>query len=51
MVDTCKSPLFLDYRDKAIILFLLDTGVRAREFLKINHDDINLMDGSVDIHL
>jgi site-specific recombinase XerD len=49
MVETCRSHLFLDYRDKAILLFLLDTGVRAREFLKINLDDINLMDGSVNV--
>jgi integrase/recombinase XerC len=49
MVNTCKSTSFLDFRDKAILLFSLDTGVRAREFLKINLDDINLMDGSVNV--
>jgi integrase/recombinase XerD len=49
MVDTCKTTDFLDYRDKAILLFLLDTGVRARELLRINLEDINLMDGSVTI--
>jgi integrase/recombinase XerD len=47
MVKTCKSNRFIDYRDKAALLFLLDTGVRARELLKINLDNINLMDGSV----
>jgi site-specific recombinase XerD len=47
MVGTCKSKTVLDYRDKAILLFLLDTGVRARELLNMNLSDINLMDGSI----
>ena len=47
LVDTCKMTTFLDYRDRALLLFLLDTGVRAREILKINLEDINLVDGSV----
>jgi site-specific recombinase XerD len=47
MVDTCKNNRFIDYRDRAILYFLLDTGVRARELLKISLDNINLMDGPV----
>lgn len=49
LVDVCKSGGFLDLRDKAILLFLLDTGVRAREALKVNLDDISPMSGEVTI--
>jgi integrase/recombinase XerD len=47
MVDTCKPNTILDFRDKAILLFLLDTGVRANELLNMNLADINLMNGSI----
>jgi integrase/recombinase XerD len=36
-----------DERDKAVFLFLLDTGVRANELCSINLEDMNLGDGSV----
>ena len=38
-----------DLRDKAALLFLLDTGVRLAEFLALNRDDINLVTGAVQI--
>jgi integrase/recombinase XerD len=46
MIDTCNASEFLFSRDKAILLFLLDTGDRARELLKLNANDINLIEGS-----
>lgn len=36
-------------RDKAIILFLLDTGCRAQEMLDLNVGDVSLSNGSVNI--
>ncbi len=46
MIDTCKDDL-LGRRDKAIMLFLLDTGVRARQLLSISLADVNPMTGEV----
>ncbi len=37
---------FAGVRDKAIILVLLDTGARAREFLELNLEDIDVAAGS-----
>jgi site-specific recombinase XerD len=37
-------------RDKAIILSLLDTGARAREFLALNLDDVDAVNGAVILH-
>ena len=37
-------------RDRAIILLLLDTGLRAFELLKLNQDDINLDTGVIQVH-
>lgn len=34
-------------RDKAILLVLLDTGMRAAELLDLNADDVNLITGAV----
>lgn len=36
-------------RDKAILLFLLDTGCRASEFIGLNGGDVNLKDGTARI--
>jgi len=38
-----------DMRDKAILLFLLDTGVRARELIQINVADVNFITGTIRI--
>ena len=45
MVKTCKAGNFLDERDKAILLALLDSGARAREFLAVNLDDRDSISG------
>jgi site-specific recombinase XerC len=50
MVNTCKANSFLDYRDKALIMFLLVTGARAREVLQIDVQDIDLVSGAINIH-
>jgi integrase/recombinase XerD len=46
MLDTCGSS-FLGTRNRAILLFLLDTGLRARELLSINLEDVNLVTGNI----
>jgi integrase/recombinase XerD len=50
MANSCDGS-FLGRRDKAILLCLLDTGLRAREFLYLNLDDIDLVTGSVLVRL
>jgi site-specific recombinase XerD len=50
LLKTCKTNSFLDYRDRALIMFLLDTGARAREVLGINIQDTNLITGEILIH-
>jgi len=47
MLETCESDTFLGVRDKAILLFLLDTGVRAGEMLSINLEDANQAKGEI----
>ena len=46
MLETCDAT-FLGKRNRAILLFLLDTGLRARELLSIDLEDINLITGNV----
>ena len=46
MLKTCESN-YAGTRDKAMILGLLDTGARAKEFLNFNLDDIELATGSI----
>lgn len=47
MVDACNRSSFTGYRDRAILLFLLDSGVRAGECLSLNVSDINIITGEV----
>lgn len=47
MVDTCKEGAFTDVRDKALLLFLLDTGMRVSECLDLNLEDIDLIAGEI----
>lgn len=44
VLDACTT-----YRDKAICLMLLDTGLRASELITLNYEDINMKDGSVQV--
>ena len=50
LVDTCTGGLFLDIRDKAIFLFLLDTGARAREFTALDLANLDTITGEITIH-
>lgn len=47
LLKHCKANTFTGDRDKAILLFLLDTGVRAGELLSLNISDVNQATGEV----
>lgn len=47
MLDTCTGKSFSALRDKAIILTLLDTGLRAAELLDLNQADVDTIRGDV----
>ena len=47
LIETCKPGSFLDFRDKALLLFLLDTGARAWELLRIDLENVNPITGAV----
>jgi site-specific recombinase XerD len=46
LLKTCQGN-YSGTRDKAMMLGLLDTGARAKEFLNINLDDVDLATGAV----
>jgi len=46
LLKTCESN-YSGVRDKAMMLGLLDTGARAKEFLNINLEDVELATGSI----
>jgi len=48
MLETCGEN-FTGVRDRALLLCLLDTGARAREFLGLNVGDVDFISGAVDI--
>lgn len=45
LLDTCKRGKFTDERDRAILLFLLDSGVRAGELLALDKMDVDVLTG------
>lgn len=49
MVATCAGRSFADLRDKAIILTLLDSGLRAAELLNLDQADVNLILGELSV--
>ena len=46
MIKSCGKDFF-GLRDKAILLTLLDTGVRAQEFINLNQTDLNNVTGEI----
>jgi len=49
MIQSGACTGLIDARDKAALLFLLDTGVRLAEFLALNREDVNMITGTVQI--
>ena len=47
LIKTCRRGTFTGDRDAAIMLVLLDTGVRASELLDTNLEDVNQVRGDV----
>ncbi|MHB0859329.1 MAG: tyrosine-type recombinase/integrase [Anaerolineae bacterium] len=47
MLATCTHRCLADDRDRALLLFLLDTGCRRAEVLALNLGDVDLGSGSV----
>lgn len=51
LIKTCQAGTLIGARDKSIILFLLDSGVRAGELLAIDLADLDLVTGGVMIRM
>lgn len=47
LFTTCQRGTFRGDRDRAVFLFLLDTGVRAKEFDSLDLEDVDLASGAV----
>ncbi len=47
MLETCDAGSVFGRRDRAVLLALLETGCRAREFLALSPGDLNLEAGDV----
>lgn len=47
LIKTCSSDRLLDCRDKSLLLFLFDTGARAKEVVQVDISDADLISGSV----
>jgi len=46
VLETCSNDYF-GVRDRAIIMLLVDTGVRANELLSVNVQDVDAVNGSI----
>jgi site-specific recombinase XerD len=49
LIETCEHGTFAGERDRAVLLFLLDTGARAQETCNVKLEDANLNTGEVTI--
>ena len=49
MLSTCAPRTFHGDRDRAMLLFLLDTGVRHKELADLNVGDLNLVGGTAQV--
>lgn len=47
MLETCKRGKFTGERDRTILLFLLDTGIRAGELLALDKQDADIFTGEL----
>lgn len=47
LLATCKRGMFTGERDRAVLLTLLDTGVRAQELYRMNLEDMDLGTGAI----
>ena len=47
MMETCTRGQLADARDRAALLFLLDSGLRLAEFLALNKEDVNMITGEI----
>jgi site-specific recombinase XerD len=47
MMETCDQGRCIDLRDKALLLVLLDTGMRLEEILSLNRDDVDPVMGTI----
>ncbi|MBI3942963.1 MAG: tyrosine-type recombinase/integrase [Chloroflexi bacterium] len=49
LLETCTRRETIDHRDRAILLTLLDTGLRAGELCALNVGDVNLATGEIPV--
>jgi len=49
LLETCKSGNYYDDRDRAIIMVLADTGLRASEFLSVDLNNIDPIKGMITV--
>lgn len=49
MLRTCREKGFLDFRDFALLLFMLDTGMRISELIEIRVEDIDMFTREVQV--
>ena len=47
LMNTCHRGSLLDTRDRAVLLVLLDTGMRLAEFLALNKGDLDPIKGTI----